>query len=116
MILGVHRDCKAVGSPQQVPDPAAKDQGKEQWWLELCTHRQLWGCWLVPAAAGGNCKHTWSGGDQGRQQGPGPTVYALAPAGAQLVPTMAAGTHHQRVAVEPTWDWAKGTQAHIWRG
>ena len=33
------------------------------------------GSLLAPAVAGGNCKHTWSGGDQGRQQGPGPTVY-----------------------------------------
>lgn len=82
-------------------------------------HTGSCGGWLlVPAAAGGNCKHTWSGGDQGRQQGPGPTVYALAPAGALAgcMHHMAAGTHHQRVAVEPTWDWAKGTQAHIWRG
>ena len=34
------------------------------------------GSLLAPAVAGGNCKHTWSGGDQGRQQGLGPTVYA----------------------------------------
>lgn len=36
--------------------------------------------------------------------------------GLAVCTAMAAGSHHQHVAVEPTWDWAKGTQVHIWRG
>lgn len=98
------------------PDPAAMDQGRAVV-AEPCTQAAVGaGCWCLQQQ-GGNCTHGVVGTRAG-SKGQGRMVYALAIAGALAgcMHHMAAGTHHQRVAVEPTWDWAKGTQAHIWRG
>lgn len=53
-----------TGSPQRrqgllessavSPDPAAMDQGKQQWWLELCT-QELWGLAAGACSGRGNC-------------------------------------------------------------
>jgi len=82
------------------PGPVARSWGRQQWWpkLVVCTYSAVEAC----VVAGASCTHTCSGGIQGRQQRLGPTVGALAVAGALVVDgiTMTAHSHHGHTAVE----------------
>ena len=63
--------------------------GGWSWW---CAHTWLWG--LAAGAcevAGVSCRHTRSGGGQGRQQGSKPTLGSLAALGALAVSMLSSG-------------------------
>lgn len=77
------------------PSPAARDQGRQQWWLELvvCTASAAGAC--VVAGAGGQT-HTCSGGGQSRQKRLEPATGVLAAAGALaiMMQALTAASHH----------------------
>lgn len=115
--FGEHYGCLQwlkglLGFSLMPPGPAARDQSRHQWWLELVMcHTQVW----TPATSAcvvlrASCKHTYSGRSQGRLQRLGSTVGTLAAAGPwiSLCTTWAAGSYNVCMAVETSYEGLAG--------
>lgn len=80
----------------------AKDWSRERWWPGLvgCIHSAAVDSCRCLCSGGARCRYTYSGGDQGRRGGSGPTVGSLAAAEA-----LAAGMLSQDCTISP-WVYA----------
>lgn len=78
------QELQGLSRSDAVPSTlAARDQGRQQQWLELVVYTPSAAGACVVAGAGGQT-HTCSGGEQSRQKSLEPTTGMLAAAGALL--------------------------------
>lgn len=79
--------CKAAGILSGTSGLPARDQGRQQWWLEpaVCTHSAAGPVAGARVVARAGCIQRQSGVGQGRQDGRGPTTGSLAALGAPTV-------------------------------